>query len=533
MAILDAYGRPVDTTSITKEQAGPSHTDQRSPTRTSVADAITPKRLGSILRMTDQGDVEAYLTLADEMEERDGHYFSVLGTRRQGVAGLPMKVESASDAPSDIAIADEVRALVKRPEFAGLVFDLTDALGKGFSVCEIGWQMRGRKKVPTSYTFRPQRWFQFDLASLSQIRLRSAGSQDGIELTPMRFAIHVPRLRSGTPIRMGLARVACLSYVMKRFTLADWMTFLEVFGMPLRIGKYDTSATPENRRKLLAAVRALGPEAAAILPKEMDVQIISSAAASGGDKVFLAMAEYLDKQVSKAVLGQTMTVEDGSSLAQAKVHDDVRIDLKESDSQQLAATLQRDVIDAYVALNFGPNVQPPQLVFHVAREEDQEKKARTYKVLADMGVPMEVSFLRDQFGVPEPADGAAVVGAARSGNPAPPAPSQADAATNPVRPSDDDAFTRHGCGHRHAFSERAGDSIDELRDGYLSAWRSMTSENVAYLEKRLRAANSFEEARRILDEEGPRVGIGALTEALARASFTARGLGDATDKPRV
>ena len=68
----------------------------------------------------------------------------------------------------------------------------------------------------------------------------------------------------------------------------------------------------------------------------------------------MRLAEWLDRQTSKAVLGQTMTTDDGSSQAQATVHNEVRHDILKSDARQLANTLNRDLIQPYVDLNFGP-----------------------------------------------------------------------------------------------------------------------------------------------------------------------------------
>ena len=64
---------------------------------------------------------------------------------------------------------------------------------------------------------------------------------------------------------------------------------------------------------------------------------------AGGAEVYERFCEYLDKQVSKAVLGQTLTTETpregGGSRAAAQVHDAVRRDIMESDARRLGATL--------------------------------------------------------------------------------------------------------------------------------------------------------------------------------------------------
>ena len=56
--------------------------------------------------------------------------------------------------------------------------------------------------------------------------------------------------------------------------------------------------------------------------------------------------EYIDRQVSKAVLGQTLTSDlprGAGSRAAAQVHDGVRRDILGADARRPAATLTRDL----------------------------------------------------------------------------------------------------------------------------------------------------------------------------------------------
>ena len=62
----------------------------------------------------------------------------------------------------------------------------------------------------------------------------------------------------------------------------------------------------DDRRVLLQAVRDISTDAAAIIPKEMEIEFVEVAGGTGNG-LFSAKAEYLDKQISKGVLGQTMS----------------------------------------------------------------------------------------------------------------------------------------------------------------------------------------------------------------------------------
>ena len=69
-----------------------------------------------------------------------------------------------------------------------------------------------------------------------------------------------------------------------------------------------------------------------------------------GNDVFERLARWVDEQTSKAVLGQTMTSDNGSSQAQANVHNDVRHDIAVSDARSLTGSLNRDLVMPYVDL---------------------------------------------------------------------------------------------------------------------------------------------------------------------------------------
>lgn len=260
-SILGPDGRPISRKDLTREITTISLAGVRRRLADSVAMGLTPVKLANILRQAVDGDAHAYLTLAEEMEERSPQYGSVLGTRRRAVLGLSRSVESASDDPADVKLRDAVELhLVKTPAFGRLLPALLDALGKGYSVVEIRWDTeqtpwspRGRSRLEQAYTWRDPRYFVYDRATGRELRMiDEANSVEGLPLQPWRFIVHEPSLKMGLPIRGGLARLAATSYMCSTFTLEDWLAFAEVFGMPLRLGRYpdhlatDQSATGQS-----------------------------------------------------------------------------------------------------------------------------------------------------------------------------------------------------------------------------------------------------------------------------------------------
>ena len=354
--LVDHLGRKVVRARLEDELAAPTVTGVRSILSGHPAQNLTPERLARLLLEAEQGDMIRYLELAEEIEEKDAHYRSVLATRKLQVSGLDLVVEAASDEAGDIADADFVRDFLRANVLQQALFDILDAVGKGFSCCEILWECTEKTWLPSRILWRDPRWFAFDqIDGTTPLLIGEHGER--LPLAPCKFIFHVHKSKSGLPCRGGIARAAAWNYLFKNFDLKAWMIFAEVYGHPLRLGKYDASATEEDKLTLLRAVRDMGMDHAAIIPQSMAVEF-QEAKALGTVTLYEKLAEYLDRQISKVVLGQTGTTDTGTRVGTANAHERVRDDIERSDAAQLSATLNRDLIRPLVRFNRGERALP-------------------------------------------------------------------------------------------------------------------------------------------------------------------------------
>jgi phage gp29-like protein len=202
MALFDAYGREVDTGKLKEEQAAPTMAGVRNIYSVMHPSAgLTPDRLSGILRQAEFGDPFLYLELAEEMEEKDLHYLAVLGTRKESAAQLELVVRPASSEAADVRIAEMVsdRLLNGTLNLASAIFDIQDALGKGFSATEIVWDTSEREWSPVRLIWRDPRWFLFDWISGQQLLVRSLDNEGPTipMIAPGGYTHREPRLAAG------------------------------------------------------------------------------------------------------------------------------------------------------------------------------------------------------------------------------------------------------------------------------------------------------------------------------------------------
>jgi phage gp29-like protein len=295
--------------------------------------------------------------------------------------------------------------------------------------------------------------------------------------------------------------------------------------MPLRLGRYGPTATPDDVAILKRAVASIGSDAAAVLPESMKIEFQEAAASAGGDRLYQTLCDWLDRQTSKAVLGQTMTTDAqaaGMGSNQANVHNDVRGDILRADARDLETTLNRDLIKPFVDLNFGPQKKYPKVCLFIEEPEDLKLLSESLTKLVPLGMRVEEAEVREKFGLREPAKDALLLTAPAA--PAPGAPSD-------LTPPDAAALNRRrSLVATNAAQPGAIDEIDRIVEEGLKDWHVQLAEIVDPVQQLANECADADEFFRRLPELLQTVEPKALMQALATSAFKARALGDATDQ---
>ncbi|MBL8499560.1 MAG: DUF935 domain-containing protein, partial [Nitrosomonas sp.] len=397
--IIDVNGNPIDSGKMREQQTASlglmRQTFAGHPSR-----GLTPAKLARILESAEHGDIQSQHDLFVDMEEKDAHIFAEISKRKRALLTVDWDIVPPRNpwAKEKKSAAYVKELLSDVQNFEDVIQDALDAIGHGFACLEMEWQMLGSEWLPKTITHRPQNWFQTDRATRTQLRLRD-NTMDGAVLQPLGWITHVHKAKSGYLSRAGLHRVLAWPFLFKNYSVRDLAEFLEIYGLPLRLGTYPSGAGEDEKETLLRAVSAIGHDAAGIIPEGMLIDF--KEAAKGASDPYAFMIDWCERKQSMGILGGTLTSQaDGktSTNALGNVHNEVRKDLMISDARQLAGTLTRDLVYPLYVLNVGgiDDIRRcPRLVFDFGEAEDIKMYSEALPPLANAGLKIPVSWAHE------------------------------------------------------------------------------------------------------------------------------------------
>lgn len=137
---------------------------------------------------------------------------------------------------------------------------------------------------------------------------------------------------------LGMLNALSHQCISKRNMFAFWDQFAEIFGMPIRIAN-TVSRDEKETSKIGKMLEEMGSAAWGVFGEDTKIDIKES---TKGDayNVYDKRIERANTEISKSVLGQTMTMDNGSSKSQAIVHETVSDEIAWADMEDL-----RDIVN--------------------------------------------------------------------------------------------------------------------------------------------------------------------------------------------
>lgn len=478
---------------------------------------LTPARLHRLLTGAEQGSLQAMADLFADMEERDGHIFSEMFRRKKGVNALPWGVNPPKNASEqEKKIAEQVYEWIDDIEdFEMMLFDAMDAVGHGYSCQEIKWHQLGSLWLPKSFDHQLARNFMTPVDQPNELRLND-GSMNGAEFWDFGWFIHRHKAKSGYIARSGLHRVLAWPFLFKNYGIRDVMEFLEIYGLPIKLGKYPEGATDQEKMTLLRAVMSIGRNAGGVIPKGMSIDFES--AANGDTDNHMALIKWCEGTQSKVIVGGTLLSQaDGktSTNAQSKTHENQFDVLVESDAKQLARSINDSLVSHMMRLNY-PNITEdryPEFYFDTSDTEDLQTFSEALPGLVDLGFKIPLDWAQKRAGIPMPADDKEVVLARTQQTPI--------LAANTYQPQ----LLNHLVAANQAQIPLEDQAMQLLLNEQVKESQAVSEAWLTDLVKKLQAGRNEDEVLQLLSDLHPHDDEPALQEKLTQLIFACEMLG--------
>jgi hypothetical protein len=193
----------------------------------------------------------------------------------------------------------------------------------------------------------------------------------------------------------------CAPYCLyKRGGLADWAQFIELFGQPVRVMKYD-SYDDQTRAELRRILDEAGSSLAMMIPRQADFEIKDGKQANSDGGLQNSFIKALNEEISVTVLGNTETTNSSRSAgyAQSRIHQEQQYEITRADIAYTAAMLNEPQFLA-ILRSYGYPVDGGRFVFAKGTDVDHlEKRMTIDKQLAEV-IAIPQSYWYDTYGIP-------------------------------------------------------------------------------------------------------------------------------------
>lgn len=322
----------------------------------------------------------------------DSHVFACVQSRKSGILSLEWDINRGLDKDKTTQIVNEV---IKNLDVYKLINDILDATLFGFQPIEVIWKKVGNYILPVELKAKPPEWFCFD--DDNQLKFRTKENYYGEELPARKFLCPQANPSYENPYGERTLSRVFWPVTFKKGGLKFWVIFTEKYGIPHLIGKHPRGANKEETDQLADLLEQMVQDAIAVIPDDSSVEI-QEANKSSSAEIFEKLIDKMNAEISKAILGQTLTTEIGStgSYAAANTHMSVRQDIIDSD-KKLVESVINQLIRWIYEINFSNQNIP---IFEMYAPEDVDLTlAQRDKILSETGVKFTKEYFIKTYGL--------------------------------------------------------------------------------------------------------------------------------------
>lgn len=337
-------------------------------TRPSQVQNMDVELVSGAISSAQAGDITPLLSLYRDIEAADTTIQSAISTRKLAVLARGYNVVADKGAgEAGQKVADQVKAMLDRSE------SFVDACTWLLHGCVWPVSVIERRWVPGALGFSHPDFRVVPLELLDYttraLRIRCVGPHGEVSTEThspgdARYLVHRGHMIMAPDTWGGPMRALVFWFLFSTQDREWWARFLERFGAPFLVGRYDKN-DDESRLVLEQAFQEATRLFGVVATRETEIEIKETGNASTSSQAFQAFHECAKNEKLLLILGQTLSGNAestglGSGVAglQGRVRDDVRL----WDAFKLAQTIRAAVIKPWMQLN-GITGPVPQLVF--------------------------------------------------------------------------------------------------------------------------------------------------------------------------
>lgn len=349
---------------------------------------ILPNR-DSVLQIRGGGDLRVY-----EQVLQDDEVKGALTQRIRDVTSREWQVDAGGEDPADEEAAEFMRELLDHLAWDKITEKMLYGVFYGYSVAECIWTIKDNRVWCEDVKVRNRRRFGFDIDG--QPRLITFDDPQGEVLPERKFwTFSCGADNDDEPYGLGLGYWLYWPTFFKRNNQKFWLIYNDKFGMPTAKGTYPPNATTEEKSRLLEALRAIHTDSGIAIPEGMVVELLEAARSGTAD--YASLHDKMNAAIDKIIVTQTMSSNDGSSLAQAEVHERKGESVAESDADLIDSSWSRGPGAWLTAWNF-PKAKPPIVSRVFDEEEDLNTTSERDERLTRMGFEPSEEYIREKYG---------------------------------------------------------------------------------------------------------------------------------------
>jgi len=312
----------------------------------------------------------------------DTHLTSVMNKRRIAISNSQITFTDKSG-----TVNRQIEELCETQQFQEMIVDIIDSRFWGHSLIEVNFEADN-----WTYNLIPRK----HVCPEKGLILISPYDSTGIDYRDAMYQSSV--FEAGKNNDFGLILKACPFVIYKRCSYGDWVQFAELFGMPFRKASYN-GYDEQTRLLLIQALEQAGSAAFAVIPKEADLQFIENHS-NGNAQLYDLLIQSCNAELSKLIVGQTLTTEQGDKGARSlgTVHLDIEEDIHISDRMFIKNTLNNK-FRKILELN-GFNVKDGKFDFKETDSTDIVTKLNIAERV-NLITPVDPDYFYDTFNLPK------------------------------------------------------------------------------------------------------------------------------------